>query len=100
MQGWIIAGTPPRLLKALEFMNKTTDRPNRAKPPLAPSPKDAVQREERLATVWMAFIADAGFALNSYWSGSLELDDLLCNLPVSADAFDRLVRPLVAPRGH
>lgn len=98
LQGWIIAGTPPRLLKALEFMNK--NKRVQYKEPMARPSKSAIEREERLATVWMAFIMDAGYALNSYWSGSLELDELLCNLPVAAEEFKLAVSWAECYAGH
>jgi hypothetical protein len=89
MQGWIIAGTPARILKSLEIMNR--NKHERHKEPLAPEPKDAIQREERLATIWMAFIMDTGFTLNSYWNGSMELDEVFCNLPISYEKFKETV---------
>ena len=95
MQGWIVAGTAPRLLKALEIMNK--NKHPRYKEPLVGEPADSVDREERLATVWMAFIMDAGFTLNSYWNGAMDLDEVLCPLPISYSEFrGRVSRILLA----
>lgn len=85
LQGWIIAGTPPRLLKALEFLNK--NRRETYKEPMTEDAKDSVEREERLATVWMAFIMDAGYTLNSYWNGGFDLDEVWCPLPVDIETF-------------
>jgi len=85
MQGWIVAGIPPRMLKALEIMNKNNYP--RYKEPLMGEPADSVEREQRLATVWMAFITDAGFTLNSYWNGSMDLEEVLCPLPISYTDF-------------
>ena len=97
MQGWIIAGTPARILKSLEVMNR--NKHERHKEPLAPEPKDAIQREERLATIWMAFIMDAGFTLNSYWNGSMDLDEVFCNLPIAYEQFKETVSILPCPVG-
>lgn len=94
MQGWIIAGTPARILKSLEIMNR--NKHERHKEPLAPEPKDAIQREERIATIWMAFIMDTGFTLNSYWNGSMELDEVFCTLPISYEAFKQSVSSTAA----
>lgn len=85
LQGWIIAGTPARLLKALEFMNK--NRRELYKDPIVGDAKDCIEREERLATVWLAFIMDAAYTLNSYWNGSFDIDEIYCPLPVSAELF-------------
>jgi hypothetical protein len=85
MQGWLVAGTAPRMLKALEIMNK--NKHVRYKEPLVGEPTDCIDREERLATVWMAFIMDAGFTLNSYWNGSMDLSEVLCLLPVGYSDF-------------
>lgn len=82
----------------MEFMNR--NKRIQHKEPLVPVPKDAIQREERLATVWMAYIMDAGYALNSYWGGSMELDEVLCNLPIAADQFNLPVRWLWPLKWH
>lgn len=90
MVGWMLGGTPARLLKALEFMNK--NRREQYKDPIAEDPKDSVEREERLATVWMAFIMDAGCTLNSYWNGSMDIDEIYCPLPIDIETFRAKVR--------
>lgn len=56
---------------------------------------NAIQREERLATVWLAHIQDAGFSMNSYWSQSMDYLELQCNLPTSHEEFKRKVGPTV-----
>ena len=86
MVGWIHAGNPARLIKALEMQNK--NRPHRYKEPLVAEATTAIQREERIATVWVAFVQDAGFSINSCWSGSMDLPEIRCPLPVSAEIFN------------
>ena len=79
----------PRLIKSLELGNRNF--PKRYKEAMFAPPKNAIEREERLATVWMAFVQDAGFAINSYWSQSMDLDELKCALPTSAQEFKKKV---------
>jgi len=83
LQAFMIGGHPSRLMKAMELHNKNV--PKRYKEPLIPEPRDAIEREERLATVWMTFVLDAGFAMNSFWSQSMDLAEVRCNLPTSAE---------------
>lgn len=78
------------MMRAMELHNKNV--PKRFKEPIYPAPKDAIEREERLATVWMAFTFDAGFSLNSCWAGSMPIDDVACNLPTSALEWRKKVR--------
>jgi hypothetical protein len=58
---------------------------------MLPPPKTAVEREERIATVWMAHIQDSGFAINSYWSQSMDWRELKCALPTSTFEFRKKV---------
>jgi hypothetical protein len=58
---------------------------------MLPPPKTAIEREERIATVWMAHIQDSGFALNSYWSQSMDWKELKCGLPTSNVEFRKKV---------
>ncbi|ORX37390.1 hypothetical protein BD324DRAFT_446614 [Kockovaella imperatae] len=85
MQGWIISAFGPRLLHALELMNK--NRANSVKEPLLTEPRDTFDREQRIATVWATFIVDAGFALNSFWAGSIDFAELLTPFPASTIHF-------------
>jgi len=98
MQGWIVAGTPPRLLKALEVMNRNKN--NHYKEPIMGEPTDFIDREERLATVWMAFIMDAGFTLNSFWNGSMDLEEVMCQFPISFSEFKGKVSSTRDVLGH
>lgn len=79
MQAWILAGTPARLVKALELGNK--NRPQRFKDPMLQAPATPIQREERLAAVWLTFMLDANFSINSFWNGTMELDEVWCAFP-------------------
>jgi hypothetical protein len=94
MQGLIVAGTPPRLLKALEIMNK--NQHVRYKEALIGEPTDCVDREVRLATVWMTFIMDAVITLNSYWNGNIYLDEVQCPFPIGDSAFQGTVNYIEA----
>jgi hypothetical protein len=85
MQGLIVAGTPPRILKALEIMNK--NKHERHEVALIGEPTDSIDREQRLATVWMAFILDSGITLNAHWNGNMDLDEVWCPFPISYSAF-------------
>jgi hypothetical protein len=91
MLGWIQAGIGPRLIKALGVQDKpaSTNPPREmGKPPMMqPDPDDAVDREQRLMTVWMAFVQDAGFSTNSSWSQSMSLEEIRCPLPSSAEGW-------------
>jgi hypothetical protein len=85
LQGWMAAGQPARLIKSLELANRRYA--NTHKEPMFPSPQTSLEREERLATVWQAFIIDSCFSINSYWAQSMDLDDMHCHLPTSAEEF-------------
>ncbi|ORY29350.1 hypothetical protein BCR39DRAFT_532444 [Naematelia encephala] len=87
LEGWLTSGHPARLMKALELTNK--NQPKRYKEPLYPDAHDDIEREERLATVWMAFVLDSGFSVNSYWSQSFDLSEMRCGLPTSAAEFNK-----------
>jgi hypothetical protein len=92
----------------MEVMNRNERDSHKA--PLLPAPKNAFEREQRLATVWMTFILDAGFTLNSKWSGSMDLDEIYCNLPAHFEQFksnvnallqaELIVRPQIIPEIH
>jgi hypothetical protein len=79
----LIASGAAKLIKSLDFRHshipvQYTDATY--------SPEgDAVSREEQLATVWMAYIQDSGFSVNSYWSQSMDLRELLCRYPIVAE---------------
>lgn len=81
----MISGQPARLIKPLELTNKNI--PKRLKEPLLPDSCDRVEREERIAAVWMAFIIDSGYSMNSTWSQSMDLSEIWCHLPTSAADF-------------
>ncbi|GFZ45511.1 hypothetical protein JCM24511_03237 [Saitozyma sp. JCM 24511] len=85
LQGWMAAGQPARLIKSLELANRRYA--NTHKEPMFPSPQTSLEREERLATVWQSFIIDSCFSINSYWAQSMDLDDMHCHLPTSAEEF-------------
>lgn len=92
LQGWLMAGTAPRLIKSLELGNRNHGF-KRAKEPMLPPPKTAIEREERIATLWMAHIQDSGFAINSYWAQSMDYRELRCPLPTSTAEFRKKVCP-------
>jgi len=98
LQATITAAIPARLMKTIEMHNKNV--PKRWKEPLFPEPIDAIEREERLATVWMAFSNDAGFSVNSCWSQSMDLGEIRCNLPTSVDEWRKRVSRAFPGRLH
>ncbi|TYJ52723.1 hypothetical protein B9479_006657 [Cryptococcus floricola] len=88
LKGWMLGGHSPRLINALELNNK--NRRKFYKPPLLAKAKSPREREERLATLWMAFIADASFATNSTWMPSMMLGDIAAHLPTSIDEWRKV----------
>ncbi|WVQ77010.1 hypothetical protein IAR50_006689 [Cryptococcus sp. DSM 104548] len=88
LKGWMLGGQPARLINSLELSNKNPRKFYKA-PMLAP-PKTPREREERLATLWMAFIADASFASNSTWTPSMMLSDIATNLPTSMEDWQKV----------
>lgn len=57
------------------------------KPGLLPEPVNDVQREERLATLWMAFLIDTGFSINSAWAPAMNYQDVFCAFPAALEDF-------------
>ncbi|WWC66231.1 uncharacterized protein I206_100132 [Kwoniella pini CBS 10737] len=82
MKGWIMGGHPARLLSVLELCNRQP-RTIQHKQPFLKAPETDMEREERLITTWMAFVADAGYTLNSNWAPSMMISEVRCNLPTS-----------------
>lgn len=60
------------------------------KPALMGDPKDDIEREERLATIWLAYLTESGFSVNSCWGQSFTLHDIAVALPASTDDFNHL----------
>lgn len=85
LRAWMVSGSPARLIKLLEITNR--NRRKTDKPAMMSPPKTDVEREERLATVWVAFLLDSCFSANSAWAPSLDLDDIRVPLPASSDEF-------------
>ena len=92
LMGWMTAGIAPKLLKSLELLHK--NKVPRMKDAHMSDPQNDVEREERLGTVWMTYILDSGFAVCSSWSGSIEYEEMLCNLPASNEDFRGIVSDL------
>lgn len=80
-------GLPGRLIKALEISTRNARKAD--KPPLMEEAEDDRAREERLATVWIAYLAEAGFASNSCWASSLHLEEIFIPLPTSGDEWNQ-----------
>ncbi|CAK9783182.1 hypothetical protein CC85DRAFT_287591 [Cutaneotrichosporon oleaginosum] len=83
LRAWMAGGLPGRLIKALEISTRNTRKAD--KPPLMEAAEDDRDREERVATVWMAYLSEAGFSSNSCWASSLQLDEIFIPLPTSYD---------------
>jgi len=82
--------TASRLIKSTEIGNR--NNPTRYSDSIFHPQDSWADREEAYATVWMAFVLDSGFAMNSFWSQSMNLGELLCPLPTSSRAFNQDVR--------
>lgn len=83
LRGWITGGVPGRLIKALEISTRNPRQTD--KPPLMEAAEDDRDREERIATVWIAYLVEAGFSSNSCWASSLHLEEIFIPLPTSHD---------------
>ncbi|KAE8542809.1 hypothetical protein D1P53_000872 [Cryptococcus gattii VGV] len=88
LKGWLLGGHAARLTNTLQLSDRNLRKSY--KEPLLPRPQNAREREERLATLWMAFINDAGFTSNSTWVPSMSLADIKCNLPTTAQEWSKL----------
>ena len=89
LQAFILASQAPKLMKILELHNKNV--PKRFKEPWLPEAQSAIEREERLATVWITFLIDAAFSVNSCWAQSMDLAEVRCYLPTSQDEWRKKV---------
>ena len=85
LRSWMITSSPIRLIKALEILNRNVRKSD--KPAMLGEPQTDAEREERLATVWLAYLQEASFAANSNWAPSFELDEIHVELPTSTDEF-------------
>lgn len=90
LRSWMSSGTPIRLIKALEISNRNP-RKLGEKPALIGAAENDSDREERLATIWLSYLNEAGFAANSAWAPNLELQDIRVPLPTSAEEFAQKV---------
>ncbi|KAI5800097.1 fungal-specific transcription factor domain-containing protein [Geopyxis carbonaria] len=54
-----------------------------------PVPKDWIEKEERRRTFWHIFCVDRYASMGTGWPMTIEERDILTNLPVTDDAFDR-----------
>ncbi|GMK56536.1 hypothetical protein CspeluHIS016_0303760 [Cutaneotrichosporon spelunceum] len=87
LRGWMTGGLPGRLIKALEIATRNTRKSD--KPPLLDAAEDDREREERIATVWIAYLAEAGVACNTCWASSFNLDEIFIPLPTSSDEWNQ-----------
>ncbi|WVQ82757.1 hypothetical protein IAT38_004889 [Cryptococcus sp. DSM 104549] len=97
LKGWLIGGQPSRLIASIELLNRQP-RSKPTKEPLMAPAKNSMEREERIITVWMAFVMDAGFSMNSSWAPSMNLDDIGLFLPTSVDEWQKLDGMLENPQ--
>jgi hypothetical protein len=89
LQGCLMESTASRLIKSTEIGNRND--PTRYSDSIFHPQDSWSDREEAYATIWMAFVLDSGFAMNSYWSQSMNLVELLCPLPTSSGVFHQNV---------
>ncbi|AFR98322.1 hypothetical protein C343_06299 [Cryptococcus neoformans C23] len=88
LKGWLLGGQPARLINTLQLSDRNPRKSY--KEPLLSRPRSSREREERLATLWMAFINDSGFACNSTWVPSMSIADIKCSLPTTAQEWSKL----------
>lgn len=82
---WMVSGVPPRLISSIGLGRRNIVESHQ--PGLLQPPIDDIQREERLATIWMAFFVDASFAIHLNWAQSMNLEDIKCQLPAGTVEF-------------
>lgn len=85
LRSWIMSATPVRLIHALEITNRNLR--TGGKPPIMGAPATDREREERLATIWLTYMYDVGFAVNACWTPIFTLDTIYNQLPTSASEF-------------
>lgn len=87
LRSWIMSATPVRLIHALEITNRNLR--TGGKPPIMGAPATDREREERLATIWLTYMYDVGFAVNACWTPIFSLDTIYNPLPTSASEFSK-----------
>lgn len=85
-----------RYAKTLELGNK--NHPKRDKEPLFGNPVDAVERETRLATVWLSFIIDSCNTVCTTCNQSMDIKEMLCHFPTSSVEYKQKVCWLLVER--
>lgn len=86
LECWAYAGLVARMILPLGLNVRSAELS--LKSVMLPPPLDALEREERRATVWMAFYHDTVASAASGWGTSMSLDELTVALPVSAKEFE------------
>ncbi|BEI81130.1 hypothetical protein CcaverHIS002_0202900 [Cutaneotrichosporon cavernicola] len=89
LRGWMTGALAGRIIKALEISTRNLRKAD--KPPLMDAPESDREREERVATVWIAYILEASFASNACWASSLTLDEIFIRLPTSSNEWNQRV---------
>jgi hypothetical protein len=82
LRGWSEGGQIARIGRALELANR--NHPTRYKARILPAPADDIEREERLASIWYAFMSEAFTAVSRYWPISIDDREFFCALPTSS----------------
>ncbi|EKC99114.1 hypothetical protein A1Q2_06518 [Trichosporon asahii var. asahii CBS 8904] len=85
LRSWIMSAAPVRLIHALEITNRNLR--TGGKPPIMGAPATDREREERLATIWLTYMYDVGFAVNACWTPIFNIDTIYNALPTSATEF-------------
>lgn len=85
LRSWIMSAAPVRLIHALEITNRNLR--TGGKPPIMGAPATDREREERLATIWLTYMYDVGFALNACWTPIFNIETIYNALPTSATEF-------------
>ncbi|KAK8866110.1 hypothetical protein IAR55_001261 [Kwoniella newhampshirensis] len=87
LKGWMYGSQPSRLLNLLDISNRHEKKTH--KEPILSPPVNSQEREERLVTVWMAYVLDAGFAANSSFAPSMCFAEIKCDLPTSKEEWKK-----------
>ncbi|WWD17684.1 hypothetical protein CI109_102125 [Kwoniella shandongensis] len=87
LKGWMFGSQPARLINLLDIWNRQPKKSH--KEPIMPPPVSSQEREERLVTVWMAYLNDAGYAANSTYAPSMNFSEIRCALPTSMDEWKK-----------
>ncbi|WVO12766.1 hypothetical protein L204_100374 [Cryptococcus depauperatus] len=86
LECWAYIGLVARMILPLGLSVRSAELS--LKSIMLPPPIDALEREERRSTVWMAMYHDTIAGAASGWGSSMSLDELTVGLPVSLEDYE------------